>query len=121
MYLDVLEKHLLLPEEEEPPSALYNFPVLPDGWETSTVDGGERMKKVVAEAYHLLEKWQQKNPATSAGIFPFGMPPDPEAQGLAFNEMFPSRGSSFDPESITPRVPPRGSHGERPAEAGRSW
>merc|ERR1719359_619684 len=106
-----------LPEEAEPPSALRDFnALLPDGWETSTVDGGERMKKVVAEAYHLLEKWQQKDPATSAGIFPFGMPRDPEAQRLAFNEMFPSRGSSFDPESIAPRVPPRVSAVTRPPE-----
>ena len=95
-----------LPEEAEPPSALRDFnALLPDGWETSTVDGDERMKKVVAEAYHA---------ATSAGIFPFGMPRDPEAQRMAFNEMFPSRGSSFDPESIAPRVPPRVSAVTRP-------
>jgi hypothetical protein len=94
-----------LPEEEEPPSAevdesvtqsmhvsathgLPNFnALLPDGWETSL-----------------------------AGIFPFGIPRDPEAQRLAFNEMFPSRVSSFDPESIAPRVPPRVSAVTRPPE-----
>ena len=58
-----------------------------------------------------------------AGIFPSGIPRDTEAQRLAFNEMFPSRVSSFGPESNIPRVPPRVGAQTKPAplvaESGR--
>merc|ERR1719156_225695 len=58
---------------------------LPDGWDTSL-----------------------------AGMFPFGIPRDLAAQRLAFNQMFPSRVSTFDPDNDVPRVPPRVSAVTRP-------
>jgi hypothetical protein len=59
---------------------------------------------------YLPEGWD----TSLAGMFPFGMPRDLAAQRIAFNQMFPSRVSTFDPESDLPRVPPRVSAVTRP-------